>query len=660
MPVFLLLLAMTLAALSGVPGLWMQDRGQRLATLFLRLASLLGLLAVALEFLHLPLPELAFDPEPHLRLDPPALWFLLPVLVIPPLASQYGHAYWPHAEHRRDSRKLRLFFGLMTAAMLVLCLAQSSIVFLLAWEVMALSAWFLVTAQDDQPESQRAGWHYLAATHVGALCLFGLFAGLAQANGDFALTAVQPGRLSQNATLALWLLGFLGFGLKAGLVPLHIWLPGAHATAPSHVSALLSGVMLNMGILGLFRLSTWLPDAPTWTAWLLVMLGLLSALYAVALALAQQDLKRALAYSSVENLGLVAVGLGLALVARQSRETLAHWELVATLGLGAALLHMWVHSTVKTLLFLGAGAVVHATGTRDTTRLGGLAKQMPQAATLFGLGALALTGLPPLGAFVSEAMLLLGWLRLGDQPHAPGNDTTWVLATLVLATLTLIAALAVALFVQLFGLVWLGEPRTSQATHLHEPPLSMLLPMRICAFLALILGVAPLLVAPLLDPVLQTWAGSNQLLLAMTPVVWLGALSLAVWLLLALVTWLTWRRIRRNMAVMQPTWDCGYAQPTPRMQYTTLSFSQWPVTLLRFLILPRLVTPSLHTHADRPFARPGPFTRVAADPLLDRLLLPVFSRIAQFSLRLRVLQSGRTQAYFLYMIVTLIALLLWR
>ena len=443
------------------------------------------------------------------------------------------------------------------------------------------------------------------------------------------------------------------------MAPLHGWKPAAYAEAPPHVSAVLSGVMAKMGIFGLFRLSGWLPSPPPWCGWLLLTLGLAGALYGVTVAIGQTDLKRALAFSSVEHIGIIAMGLGLALVGRSLRSETPMWADIATLGAGSALLHAWMHAVVKPLLFLLSAVATDLGGTRDTTKLGGLATQAPRAATLFGLGSMAAAGLPPLSGFLSEWLLFLGLARVAQLPGGtPAVDTMWVLATLAIAGLALAGALGLAFFVQTFGLTWLGTPRHTLAPYTHPP--ALLRPLYVLAAFAMALGLCTWLLVPMLDPLLQDWASTTELTLAIAPLFWPSVMGAGVYAVTALLAWVVLRRMRDNGVVYGPTWDCGYAEPTPRIQYTSVSFSQWPVSLLSFFLLPRESLPSTHTQADRPFSRPAPFARVIVDVPLERMLVPAMRQLASWSARLRVLQSGRTQAYFLYMLITLIALLAWR
>src|SRR5262249_9358993 len=329
--------------------------------------------------------------------------FLVPVFLISLLGNVYGLDYWKQTAHPENGRKLRLFYGLLTAGMALLVIARNSILFLFGWEIMALSAFFLVTTEDNDTEVRAAGWVYLVATHVATLCLFALFALLRMAGGSFALTPLAEGSVTPALATAIFVLALVGFGLKAGIMPLHIWLPGAHAAAPSHVSAIMSGVLIKMGIYGLVRVTSLLPTPPLEWGTTVLVLGAVSGVLGVAFAIGQHDLKRLLAYHSIENIGIIAMGLGLAMIGR----TLSRPDWVL-LGLAGVLLHVWNPALFKALLFLSAGSVIHATHSREIDRLGGLAKTMPWTALSFLVGAMAICGLPPLNGFVSEFLIYLG------------------------------------------------------------------------------------------------------------------------------------------------------------------------------------------------------------------------------------------------------------
>ncbi|GMV44289.1 MAG: hypothetical protein AMXMBFR64_60050 [Myxococcales bacterium] len=556
-------------------------------------------------------------------LDPLAALFLVPIGLVSALGALYATHYWSEASHPTSHRAVRVGFGALAAAMTVVVLARSGVAFLAAWEVMALSAFALVATDHHREEARQAALVYLIATHVSTLLLWLLFAAIYQETGTFGFAPLPSG---STAVLAL---GLIAFGVKAGVMPGHVWLPGAHAVAPTHVSALLSGVLLKVGVYGIVRVAT-LGDAPVEFGGLVLALGVASAVFGVAFALGQHDLKRLLAWHSIENVGIILMGVGLALIGR----SLGRPEWVV-LGIAGGLLHVWNHAIFKSLLFYAAGAVVHATGTRAIDRLGGLARTMPRTAALFVVGAVAIAGLPPLNGFASELMVYLGLFRTA----APGGV---VLVAITAPLLALVGALAVACFVKVTGAVFLGEPRTEHAETAHEAPAAMLAPMVVLAALCVGIGLLPALLAPALDRVAATLGGPALPPLASLVPFW--PLSVAGAVLIIGVALLTWRQARALRAAPRTgTWDCGYAVPTPRMQYTASSFSDGLVGLLAVALRPRTHRPAisgLHPPATR-------FETHVDDTVLERLILPAFRRTGAALGRLRALQSGRVQLYVL-------------
>jgi hydrogenase-4 component B len=650
----ILLLAIVLLSLSGLPGCLLSARsaaGQRVATALMALGSLLGLAAVAACFCAAQTPSLDLPwGFPHSRfavaVDPVSALFLLPVFIVPALGSVYGLGYWKQAEHPANGRRLGLAYGLLAGAMALVVIAHDGVLFLIAWEVMALAAYFAATAEDDKPEVRRAGWIYLIATHVGTLCLLALFAGWRHATGSFLLEAGQP--LPAKAATALFVLALVGFGFKAGLMPLHVWLPGAHANAPSHVSAVMSGVMLKMGVYGLVRMTALLPSEAPWWGPALLAAGAFSSVAGIAFAIGQRDLKRILAYSSIENIGIIAMGLGLALLGRASGH--AEWIL---LGLGGALLHMWNHSLFKALLFFSAGAVIHAAHTREIDQMGGLAKRLPRVMALFVVGAVAICALPPLNGFAGEWLLYVGLFRtlgLGTETGVPA-------AALAAVTLAMAGALAVACFVKVLGTVFLGAPRTQATQHAHEPGRAMLAPMAALACGCVGIGLFPLAVTPLLEAAVRTWAAQPALLpvAAVVPLKGLTALGLALAGLAAAVALVLKRTLRAQRVREGLTWDCGYARPTARMQYTGSSLGASLVDLTSFLLWPKKLRTALRGH----FPRPSAFKSLVPDTVLDRLVTPLFRATGRYLPRLRVLQQGQTHLYVLYILIVMIVLLIW-
>jgi len=340
--------------------------------------------------------------------DPLSGFFLIPVFLVGGMAALYGASYLKGQEAPDQGGASWFHYNLLVASMVTVLMARNAVVFLIAWETMALASFLLVTLENRRAEVRSAGWIYMVATHLGTAFLLALFAFLGQKVGslDFTTLGRTGSMLPSTGVSVAFVLAVVGFGAKAGFLPLHVWLPEAHPAAPSHVSALMSGVMIKTGIYGLLRSLTWLGTPPSWWGWLLVGIGFTSGILGVLFALAQHDLKRLLAYHSVENIGIIALGVGLGLVG-QSAGSAA----LAALGFGGALLHVLNHALFKGLLFLGAGAVLHATGTRNMDHLGGLIRRMPWTATTFLVGAVAICGLPPLNGFVSEFLIYLGAIR---------------------------------------------------------------------------------------------------------------------------------------------------------------------------------------------------------------------------------------------------------
>jgi len=563
-----------------------------------------------------------------LRLDGVSALFLVLVSVVGGLGAIYSREYWP------DPRG-RVWWNALVLSMGLVLLCSNGLHFLIAWELFAITAYFLITLDKQRREVRAAGWLYLAASHAGTVCLFAFFGTLAARTGSWEL-----GPLRDRPELGwLFWLALAGFGVKAGLFPLHIWLPSAHANAPSHVSAIMSGVAIKIGIYGLVRFSGWLP-VPVAAGWVVIGLGAVSALFGIAFGLAQNDLKRLLAYCSVENIGIILVGLGAAMIGATRGS--ATW---GRLALGGALLHVWNHGAFKSLLFLGAGSILHGTGTREMSRLGGLWRAMPWTASLFAIGALAVSGLPPLNGFVSEWLVYLGLFDAATHRGA----AVWaaIPAAIVLA---MAGALALACFTKAAAVVFLGAPRTQAAEHPHESGTLMRAPMLVMAGVCVIIGLAPVLVWPAVARAVggwnPTWAGRAQT----APLAMLSAIQVTLALVACVVGFALWWRSRANGLSRAVTWDCGYAAPTARMQYTSGSFagiaSGWFVWLLqpeRKLRRPRGPLPETASRMER-----------VPETVLERVLTPAGDAVMKVSDVVLRLQHGRLQAYILYVVAGLV------
>jgi hydrogenase-4 component B len=588
--------------------------------------------------------SLPFGPA-EIGIDPLSGLFLLLVFTIAGCCSLYGNGYWP-----AEKRGLAFFFGLLTAALSLLVMARNGIFFLLAWEVMALANYVLLTFESDRPEVCEAGQTYLVATHIGTLALFALFALLRGSTGSFQFPAAGSLDAAALPSLAIFFLVLIGFGLKAGIMPLHVWLPGAHANAPSHVSALMSGVVIKMGIYGIVRALSFFGHVPLWWGVLVLVAGIVSGILGVVFAIAQHDIKRLLAYHSIENIGIIVMGIGVALIG----ESTAVPALVI-LGIGGALLHVLNHGIFKSLLFLGAGSVIHAAGTREIDRLGGLARTMPATAILFLTGAVAICGLPPLNGFVSEFLIYLGFFT-GIRDGVPRITPLFALAAPALA---LIGGLALACFVKVQGAVFLGMPRSEAAARGHEAGRAMLFPMGLLALLCLAIGIFPAGAARLLEPAIAVWApavaGGGVHLADHAPLGWLTLSALGLLVVLLGLALLFRHRLATLPRGRGGTWDCGYAAPAATMQYSSSSFAEMLVKLCSAVLRPHVHLPALREL----FPQGGRFASHVPEVVLELIMIPLFARADARLSPVRRLQHGQLHLYILYVFLTLLALLAW-
>lgn len=653
MSLSLVLLSAALALLAGILGAVL-DPGRAAPRAFAALSVASGLAGLGGAVLVLSGgPGSVEAARGALALDALGGLFLVPISVVSALAAVYGLAYWQDHEGTGAGRRLRLFYGLTVAGLVGVVLARHAFVFLISWEVMALSAFFLVATEEDRPGTRPAAWIYLACTHTATLALAGLFALLWATTGSFFLSALPPGVAAAAGGTVLFWLALVGFGLKAGLWPLHVWLPPAHAAAPSHVSALLSGVVIKIGVYGLARFLSLVPDPPAWWGGTLLVLGAASALLGVLAALGQHDLKRLLAYHSVENVGIIVLGIGLGTLGRARGE--AVWVL---LGLSGGLLHVVNHGLFKSLLFLAAGNVVRATGTREIDRLGGLGARMPRTSLAFAAGAVAICGLPPLNGLVSEWLVYLG-LASAAVGERVAEAAVSALAAAVLA---LVGGLAVACFVKAHGAVFLGAPRGRDGEGASDGPAALTLPMGTLALLCALIGLFPRLLAGPLTRVVQAASpGATGRLASAAP---LGALTGVAWAvaacLLAGAAALLFAG-RRRRAGAGATWDCGYAAPTSRMQYTSSSFAQTLVGIFGHVLHPRRHAPARPGPADGPrlFPERARFESHVPDTVLEGLVAPVVGLADRVAERARLVRTGRAQTYVLYVFLTLVLLLLF-
>lgn len=645
-----LLLSSILLAFSGIPGVcslrasqvW--QRRAETASLFLALtASAIGLFAALAFLLQTSAPEVFPTPaEPYFLLDATAAFFLLSLFFVGAMCSWYGWGYFTARTEGSRAHLLRLTFGIMLGALVMVFVSAHTIVFLIAWEIMALSAFFLIMTQRHQDaEAEKAGFLYLIATHTGTLGLLGFFALLSSWQGNlFFPTAALD--ITGASAAALLLTALFGFGLKAGIMPLHIWLPSAHASAPSHVSAMLSGVMIKTGIYGLIRASDCIAILPLWWGGTLLLLGAASCFFGVAYALAQHDMKRLLAYHSVENIGIILIGLALYALGKTYNN-----QTVAILGLAGALLHVLNHGLFKSLLFLSAGSIIHMGGTREINAYGGILKRAPWTGIAFLGGAAAICALPPLNGFVSEWFVYLSLFEvLGQAGSLP------LPALLVAGVLAMAGALALACFVKVFGTLFLGQPRHVASERLHDPVWSMRLPMVALLLACAAIGLLPVLTLPLLAYATNDTTG--VLLPLNASIRWFSITGAILWVVVGGATWALVRSAQS--APKTSTWGCGYLHPSTRMQYTASSFAQMLLHLFRWGVGFGRTGGSVHGA----FAQPTTFHIPPHDKVLDRMLAPAVERLLQgTSLVKSWLTQGLVGIYLLYIALTLAVLLFW-
>ncbi|HAM56983.1 MAG TPA: hydrogenase 4 subunit B [Candidatus Rokubacteria bacterium] len=602
----------------------------------------------------LPLTGLA------LRLDGLSAFFLILIGVVGAAVAVYGFGYTEAYEGRYSLRWLGALLNVLLLSLSVQVMADNALTFLMAWEAMSLSAYLLVLTEHDQPGTVRAANWYIAITHAGFAALVAMFLLLSAGELTTSFAAMRAASLAPQVRDAAFVLALFGFGAKAGVVPLHVWLPMAHPVAPSHVSALMSGVVIKMGVYGLLRVTIdLLGGGPAWWGGLVLGLGTVSALLGVLYALMEHDLKRLLAYHSVENIGIIFIGIGAGLMFQSYGLTT-----LATLGIVGGLYHTINHACFKGLLFLGAGSVLHATGTRNMEEMGGLIKRMPRTAFFFLVGACAISALPPLNGFASEWLVfqtLLGGSAI-PQPEVA------VIMPIAVAMLALTSGLAAACFVKAFGITFLAIPRSPEAEHAHEAPRSMQVGMVSLVLLCVGLGLAPFAVVPLLGSSLAGLGGLAPTAVAFTLALPLHVpgtfgqmsaplLALGLVLLLALVP-LVLRVLGADRRLrVADTWGCGRIGQTARMEYTATAFAEPLRRVFAELYRPsRDLSIDFHP-ASKYFVQSIEY-RSEIHPWFERVLYdPLLHGLRGAATRVRRLQGGSVHLYLVYMTLALLVLL---
>ncbi len=656
--------ALLLALASALSGLAATTRRPALLRqLSLPLFSLAGLAALvgglwvlgtrATGTLQLPLglPWLPW----RLHLDALSGFFLALIGLLSIAVGIYGRGYVREFENGRDSLPaLGFFSGLFLFSMLLVVLAGGALVFMVAWELMTLSSYFLVAFQHEQAATRRGAFLYLLMGQIGGVFILLAFGVLASFAGSFSFTAMRSIHLPVVWASIAFVLAFIGFGMKAGLVPVHTWLPEAHPVAPSHISALMSGVMLKVAVYGFLRVIFDLLGPVHWQWGVAVLvIGSVSALLGVLLALLQNDLKRLLAYSSTENLGIIFIGLGLSMIFIGTGHTV-----LGVLALLAALYHTLNHTLFKGLLFMGAGAILHSTHERDLDQMGGLLRRMPWTGWFFLIGSISISGLPPLNGFVSE------WLtfQAALQAWHLQNGLLRALIPLAAVALALTGALAAACFVKVYGIAFLGRARSRHVRRAHPVPMSMRIGQGLLAALCVAAGLLPASIITLLEGVSWQLLGTGlspadaQSWLWLTPISKTAASYSAPLVLMALLLFFVAtvvflrrgaaRRVRRS-----DPWDGGFAPPTPRMQYTAAAFAQ----PLRRVFAPLL---QIEEHLTKSPSGSLRYRLHVTDRTIDLLYTPCVRALDRITRYIARLQGGHLRAYLGWTLGALV-LLLW-
>ncbi|MPZ41460.1 MAG: hydrogenase 4 subunit B [Rhizobiales bacterium] len=622
-----------------------------LVLLILATTHLLGAQAPASVTLPLGLPWVGA----HFRIDVLGAFFLAVVDLGAAAASLFALGY---GRHDQEPERVLPFYPLFLAGMNLVVLADDAFTFLVSWEFMSLTSWGLVIAHHRVSDNLRAGYVYLVMASLGTLTLLLAFGLLAGPEGNYTFAQIRDGHPSPAVGALVLILVLIGAGSKAGLVPLHAWLPLAHPAAPSHVSALMSGVMTKVAVYGFVRVVLDLLGPPMWW-WSVVVLTLggITCVMGVLYALMQNDLKRLLAYSTVENIGVIFIGLGLALAFKAYGMTAA-----AALALTAGLLHVFNHSVFKSLLFFGSGAVLTATGERDMERLGGLIHRMPQTAFVFLVGCAAISALPPLNGFISEWLTFQAILLSPELP-------SWGLKFLVPAVgalLAMSAALAAACFVKAFGVTFLGRPRTPAAEQAHEVDTLSLAAMFCLATICLAVGILPGLFMDALAPVADLLVGDRMPMqrgvewLSIVPITdsrssYNGLLVFVFTLLSGSLAAFAIHRLASDKLRRAPAWDCGYPDASPATQYTADSFAQ-PIRRVFGTLVFRA-----REHGDMPAPgdmRPARLVVDLRDLIWEALYAPAATAVTNVSERLNRLQFLTIRQYLSLVFGALITLLL--
>ncbi|MBI1869583.1 MAG: hydrogenase [Chlamydiae bacterium] len=584
----------------------------------------------------------------RMGLDPLSAFFLITIACVVLAAGFYGCGYLRGHGEKKNIGVHYFFYLFLTLSLFLVVAARNAVLFLAAWELMTVFAYFLITYSDEKKSVRQAGYLYLTANHCGVFCLLAMFMMMGNFAGSMDFNQMAAAHYTPTFLAVFFILGLMGFGVKAGFFPIHIWLPHAHPAAPSHISAVLSGVVLKMGIYGILRMISMI-DVPQWGGPLVLFIGAVSGVLGVLYALGQHEIKKLLAYHSIENIGIIALGIGMGLIGKAY-----HNNLISIIGYAGALLHVFNHAVFKGLLFLSAGSVIRSTGTGELDQMGGLLKSLPWTGHLFLVGSLSIAGFPLLNGFISEWMIYRSFLE--GMIHF--GKTGIILSVLSMISLTLIGGLAAVCFAKAFGVVFLGKARSHHEAPVKENSWVMRGPMVILAAICLWVGLSPktLLLFSLKGVSVMTATDAGQMEMILQPILFVVKtlfLFLSILCLLALFKRLLFRCVPPRY---QETWGCGYTLPSPRMQYTASSFADPVLRFFKSLVFFKEYGKSCTDY----FPKEVSLLSKVVDGPEHFIFRPLLSILRKFSGKLLKLQSGYIPQYLLYILLAVVALLLWK
>ena len=593
--------------------------------------------------IELIIPDFSFFGDIAVRIDALSAWFILIINFTGITGALYGIGYMKtYREDRYNLSMHWMLFFLFHSSMLWVCMIQQSIAFLIAWEIMSISSFLLVIFEHQNKKTLKAGINYLIQMHISVALLTSAFIWVYSKTGSYDFNAIGT-FFGTNPNIWLFILFFIGFGIKAGFIPFHSWLPHAHPSAPSHVSGVMSGVIVKMGIYGIFRIVLFLKHDYTLLGEIVITLSVLTGLYGIMNAAVHRDFKKMLAYCTIENIGIIGTGIGMGLIGMGTGN-----NLIVIFGFGGALLHTLNHSLFKSLLFFSSGSIYQQTHTRDMEKLGGLLRKMPKTGFLYLLGALAIGGLPPFNGFVSEFLLYIGYLE-GIKTLDVANGTLMMFS---LASLAIIGGISMLAFSKTFGTIFLGSARTPLHNEPHEVARVMLFPQYMILAVMLSIGLFPqFYFSVVLKPIalflptisVLTFSTVNP---AIDVISVIGRYSFMFIGLMLLVYLIRVRITSKREKVFNPTWGCAYVAPNTRMQYTGKSFSKTLGKLFNFIIIEE------KRYQERPVSETFPQATKHSSHYVDffetRIINGLVKKLVYSMNYFQFVQNGKTQAYVLY------------